>query len=490
MWIVHDNGALEMVGTRSTGRSLRGGSNVSREYDYTALAPLADGGFASAGISGSDFPQVTSWEVRLDGCDPACFFSPYWISDDEEDVVLGAGVELAASRFPTLTNGSSTNVLNGAIQTVRAMLTDALWEEDFGVGSGEVYSEFPAGEFTSVGIASVTKVMTLYLAVQALNDNQAELGDIIEIDAEAANVGGSQMNVALGEKQSLENLLYGMMTVSGNDAALAIGQHVSGSTAAFVVEMNLAAAALGLTSTIYNQPAGGGYSTPQDQVTLWMEAATDPLFREFASRKTWDACGETAEGDGICRFLTKFSDSGWPGLGPWKNGNLGFSNPALNTLGVPLCTSCLLTEATRLGRTMIAAIQQSGNRWGDSSDLFDYGFMKLFTPDRVAHAGQAGIASDFGIDAITDGLAVLVRIDAADKLQVCTFSVQMDLGTIEEVGCDAPPVPATAGGDPPLRTQVEIVRSGTLLWEGEYLTAYWLAGHVHITAWRDGPKEP
>ena len=490
MWQVPNNGNPNMVGTRSSGLSLRGSSNVLREYDYMALAPLADGGFVSAGISGGGDPEATSWEVRLDGCAGGCSYSPFWISDDDEDQIAGAGVELAANRFPTLTDGSSPNVLNGATQTVRAMLTDALWEDNFGEGNGEVYSEFPQGEFTSVGIASVTKVMTLYIAVQEINEGDVALGDIIEIDAEAANVGGSQMNVALGEKQSLRNLLYGMMTVSGNDAALAIGKHVSGSTAVFVNRMNLEASDLGLTNTTYNQPAGGGYSTPQDQVTLWLEAAKDPLFREFTTRKTWNACGETSEGDEICRVLVKFNDSGWPGLGPWKNGNLGFHLPALKNLGVPLCTACLVAEATRLGRTMITAIQQSGSSWGDSSDLFDYGFMKLFTPDRVAHAGQAGTAKDFGIDAITDGLAVVVRIDGADELQVCTFGVQMDLGKIEEIGCDAPRVPSTAGGDAPQRTQVEIVRSSTLLWEGEYLTIYWLAGHIHITGWRDGPKEP
>lgn len=490
IWNVSDNANPSMVGSHSSGRSLRGGSNVLYEYDYMALAPLAQGGYASAGITGSDSPQVASWEVRLSGCDGACYYAPFRIGDDEDDAMLGAGVELSLDSFPTLTDGSSNKIQGGATQAVWALLTDQIWEDDFGQGAGEVYSETPVTPFTVTGIASVTKVMTLFLAVEAVNDGDVSLNDIVEIDEEAANVGGSQMNVALGEKQSLENLLYGMMMVSGNDAALAIGKHIAGSTEDFVDMMNFRATDLGMLDTIYSQPAGGGYSNPQDQVTLWLEGYEDPLFREFATRKVWDACGETEGGDEICRFLVKFNDSGYPGLEGWKGGNLGFHQPDLKELGVPLCTACLIAQATRLGRTMMAGLQQSGDTWGDSSDLFDYGFQKLFAPDFVAHKGQAGIAQDFAIDAITEGLIVLARIEGDDALQVCTFDVQLDLGSIEEIGCASPRIPDMPGGVAPKRTQVEIVRSGTLLWEGEYITAYWLAGHVHLSGWRIGPKEP
>ncbi|MEO1576918.1 MAG: hypothetical protein AAFU65_18375, partial [Pseudomonadota bacterium] len=304
-----------------------------------------------------------------------------------------------------------------------------------------------------------------------------------------------------GEIQTLETLLHSMMLRSGNDASVAIAEHVAGDWETFTGWMQSRAEDLGLSDTFYNltsaaggTPAGGGISTPQDQVTLWRFANQNPLFREIAEVRDYTGCGEDAQGDPRCYFLTKFTDSGYPGLEGWKNGNTGFFIPGYSDNGGPYCvgSGCLVTQTTRLDRTMLVALQQSGNRWGDNDEMLDYGYRQQFTPDRRGSSAFAGNVTDFGMDHIDDGVSVIAKIDRVDGLQICTWSTFADLGQKSEIACEDIRLQGVAGAaDRAAPTQIDGALISTFLVEGDYFTGYLSGGSsLMLDLWRVGPTEP
>lgn len=487
-WHVTNSGEPFIRGKSTSGYDRAGSANVAEPMRETALVPLTHGGFISPTYDGGVFNMVT-WETRLDFCFfGTCFYAPYRISDESNDLQVGPGVALPLANQPTLTDGSSPNVAGGATQTVRARLTDVLWEESFGTGAGTIYQETPGG-FTAVGIASVGKTMTLWLALELINDGEFSLSDEVTVSQTAVNAGGSLMGLSVGEKHTLENLIYGMMLPSGNDAAFAIGEYMAGSVQDWVDLMNERAADLGLANTIYSRPSGGAYSTTQEQTTLWIEASKEAGFLFYAAATSYQACGELQNGVPVCYNLSR-NPPGYPGWGGYKGGSVGFSIPSFAQAGVPLCTRCLLGEAERLGRRLVFMLQQSGATGADAVEMLDFGYLTLFTPDRVAEF-DTGTANDFGLDAVNDGLAIEAHINGDQKLTVCTYSMFADGGQLDQNGCDSPRIAdmlLSASGPAP--TRVDAVRVSTLLREGDYLTGYWLAGHIELDLWQVAPKEP
>jgi serine-type D-Ala-D-Ala carboxypeptidase (penicillin-binding protein 5/6) len=120
--------------------------------------------------------------------------------------------------------------------------------------------------------ASFTKVLTLFLVFDALQKGQIQLQDEVFISETAWRTGGSKMFVGIGSKVPLEDLIKGIAVVSGNDACIAVAEHISGSVGAFVAEMNRKAQELGMTrSTFLNPhglPAEGQITTAGDMSTL------------------------------------------------------------------------------------------------------------------------------------------------------------------------------------------------------------------------------
>ena len=100
-------------------------------------------------------------------------------------------------------------------------------------------------------VASISKIMTAIVAIE-----NADVNDVVTVGDEVLKAYGSGIYVKKGEKIKLEDLLYGLMLRSGNDAALVIANFVSGSVSDFVKLMNLKASALGMTDTIFNNPSG------------------------------------------------------------------------------------------------------------------------------------------------------------------------------------------------------------------------------------------
>lgn len=120
--------------------------------------------------------------------------------------------------------------------------------------------------------ASLTKVMSMFLAMDFIREGHASLDDSIEISALAAGQGGSRMGLRAHETVSLNKLLLGMAVSSGNDASHAVAEYVGGSADAFVKMMNTRAAALGMADTMFANPHGlpnhAQYTTARDMLTL------------------------------------------------------------------------------------------------------------------------------------------------------------------------------------------------------------------------------
>ncbi|MGN1003182.1 MAG: D-alanyl-D-alanine carboxypeptidase family protein [Oscillospiraceae bacterium] len=159
--------------------------------------------------------------------------------------------------------------------------------------TGDVlYSRNPEGR---VYPASTTKIMTVLLAVEAIEDGTVSLAD--EVTAtESMNydlVGdGSSAGIVVGETMTLENLLYCAMLSSGNDACNVIAEYISGSIPAFVALMNSRAAEMGCTGTHFTNthglPDDNHYSTAWDMALISMEAARHDLFMKICSTASID----------------------------------------------------------------------------------------------------------------------------------------------------------------------------------------------------------
>lgn len=131
-------------------------------------------------------------------------------------------------------------------------------------------------------IASLTKIMTAIVAIE-----NGKLDDKVKVSAAAFGKEGSSIYLKLGEEMSLENMLYGLMLRSGNDAATAIAEHVGGSEEGFVLMMNQKAEEIGLRGTHFMNPHGldadGHYSTASDMARLTAYALQNPVFKRIVA---------------------------------------------------------------------------------------------------------------------------------------------------------------------------------------------------------------
>lgn len=120
--------------------------------------------------------------------------------------------------------------------------------------------------------ASLTKIMTMYVALDQINAGKVKLTDMVKVSARAANQRGSRMHISAGEKIPVERLLMGVAVSSGNDAAVALAEHLAGSSERFVKLMNAKAKGLGMRNTSFRNPNGlpapGQLTTARDMLTL------------------------------------------------------------------------------------------------------------------------------------------------------------------------------------------------------------------------------
>ena len=120
--------------------------------------------------------------------------------------------------------------------------------------------------------ASLTKVLSMYVALNAISDKEVDYNNKVKVSAAAARTGGSRLGLRKGDVLTLDKLFYGMAVASGNDASVAVAEHVAGSTSAFVTRMNALARRLGMKKSqfanVHGLPAKGQVTTARDMLKL------------------------------------------------------------------------------------------------------------------------------------------------------------------------------------------------------------------------------
>ncbi|MDI3327736.1 MAG: D-alanyl-D-alanine carboxypeptidase family protein [Alicyclobacillaceae bacterium] len=287
-----------------------------------------------------------------------------------------AGVFAALAGFAAAVPGSAAPAEGQAVswpsppslEVPSAILMDA--------ASGQILYEKNAHERRYP--ASMTKMMTLYLAFESIHQGKAHLEDIVPISENAYNTGGSQVYLDPREKFTLKDMITFVAVHSGNDAAVAIAEYLGGSVEQFVKRMNDKAKAMGLHETHFVNPDGlhdpNHYTSAYDMAVLARELVrTYPEVLEYTKLRDVWIRNHTFNASTTNNLLGKY-----PGLDGIKT---GFTDEA---------GYCLAATAKREGVRLIGVIMGASDdeaRQKQMTALLDYGFMN-FKPLKLLQAGQ------------------------------------------------------------------------------------------------------
>ena len=180
-------------------------------------------------------------------------------------------------------------------------------------------------------IASTTKILTALVAIE-----EGDLHDTVKVSREAAYTEGSAMYLKEGETLTLETLLYGVLLCSGNDAAVAMAQHVGGSVKGFVALMNEKAQELGMEHSSFANPNGlddeQHYSTARDMAKLARAALENETLMRIASTRSVTIGGRTMtqpqQAAALCGWLSGTENRLYEGGGPDAGELCGEKRPA------------------------------------------------------------------------------------------------------------------------------------------------------------------
>lgn len=265
--------------------------------------------------------------------------------------------------------------------------------------------------------ASTTKIMTAVLAIES-----GRLDEKTQVSLKAAGTGGSSMHLFAGQNITVRELVTGLMMRSGNDAAVAIAEHLAGSVEEFVKQMNAKAQALGAVNTHFQNPHGltapSHYSTAFDLAWIARYALINPLFAEVVStRETtidwFDRRGKEKDVNlrNTNKLLWMLEDA--DGV---KTGTTGEAGP------------CLVSSATRGNQRLIAVVLHDHSRWYDSMELLKFGF-DGFDLYEYADAGQ--IIGPLPVEkGITEAVDICINQTAAIVVKPDDYNhvtVEMDL---------------------------------------------------------------
>lgn len=220
--------------------------------------------------------------------------------------------------------------------------------------------------------ASTTKMLTGLLALK-----HADPGDVVTIGPEAEGVDGSSIYLHAGERITLDDLLWALLLNSGNDAAVAVAEHIAGSVDAFVTMMNEEARRLGAVNSHFVNPHGlhdeAHYSTARDLARIAMAAIRDPRFREYVGATAKEISRGHPEAQ---RCLVNTNKLLWRYQGA-KGIKTGYTSHA---------HQCLAALAERDGRELLAVVLRNESRtvFADCAALLDYGFEEFVAVEAVA----------------------------------------------------------------------------------------------------------
>ncbi len=223
------------------------------------------------------------------------------------------------------------------------------------------------------GMASTTKIVTALCALE-----NGKLDSVAKISPTAYGVEGSSMYLALNEELSLEDLLWGLMLVSGNDAATAIAEHISGSTEKFATLMNQTAEKAGAYNSHFTNPHGlsdeNHYTTAQDLAKITACALKNPKFREIVStskkvlpRRNRDPARQLSNHNKLLHMI---------------DGCIGVKTGFTKATG-----RCLVSAVERNGMCFVCVTLNAPDDWNDHIALFNQGFSE-YIPQKVKTAGE------------------------------------------------------------------------------------------------------
>lgn len=283
--------------------------------------------------------------------------------------------------------------------------------------------------------ASVTKVMTLLLVMEAIADGKISYSDEISASEHACSMGGSQIFLEPGEKMSVDDLLKSVVIASANDAAVTLAEHVAGTEKAFVEQMNLKAAELGMENTCFEN-TNGLDDTTENHVTSAKDIAI--MSRELIKYP------KILEYSGI-----------W--MDTVRNGEFGLTNTnrliryykgatGLKTGSTAKAGFCITATAERDGMSLIAVIMGAPSRDARNSAaaaLLDYGFSNftVFRNDVSTHYSVNVIKGKQSVcSAEEEGIIAVIEKKYAGKTEKhvelpeslnAPISVGQKLGTVE-----------------------------------------------------------
>lgn len=238
--------------------------------------------------------------------------------------------------------------------------------------SGEILLHKEA--FQPMSPASTTKVLTAILALEL-----AKPEEVVTVSKNAAATGEATIHLHAGEKLTVKQLVTGAMLKSGNDAAVALAEHVGGSVEFFSLLMNQKARLLGARSSNFVNPNGlpdkNHYSSAYDLAVITRYAFSNQLFADIVRKKVasipWWNSGK--------RFLKNTNRLLWkyPGANGVKTGTTRAAG------------NCLIAAAKQNNMQLIAVVLKSNDRYGDCIRLFDYGF-KNYAIEHIASGESWG----------------------------------------------------------------------------------------------------
>ena len=224
--------------------------------------------------------------------------------------------------------------------------------------SGRILYEMNA--YQALPMASTTKVMTALLAME-----YGKLEEMVTAEKNAFGVPGTSIYLALGEKLTLRQMLYGLMLASGNDAAVAIAEHIGGTLESFCRKMTERAAELGCQNTVFKTPHGlpnsEHHSTAYDMALIAREAMTHTLFRTIVSTEKanipWEGRSYSRVLNNKNKLLSSFE------------GATGIKTGYTKAAG-----RCLLFSAERDGMEVIGVVLNCGDWFNEAARIMDGGF--------------------------------------------------------------------------------------------------------------------
>ena len=266
-------------------------------------------------------------------------------------------------------------------------------------------------------MASVTKIMTMLLGMEEIKAGNLSYDDMITGSAHAKSYGGSTIFLDEGEQMTVRDIFKGIAVASGNDAAVALGEHISGTESVFVDRMNKKAEELGMTNTHFVNCCGldvdGHITTARDIAMMSRELTTKyPDIFHYSSIWMDEFVHKTAKGESVFGLsntnkLIKY----YPGCNGLKTGSTSKAK------------FCLSATATRNNISLIAVVMgcpDSKSRSADVSTMFDYGFANVEVYEDTDPLGEWKKAD------ISGGEKNSVGIHSAEKFAYTLLKTEED----------------------------------------------------------------